>query len=223
MTNTPLLALKEKLKPEWTALICIDYQNDFCAEGGAFDKCGFDVSPLRKIATPLGRLIDESRESGVPIIWVRNIYATEQGWYLSDVSLGQTRKSLNGLYHEVPLCKKDTWGWDYFGEIEPQDGDCEVIKHRFNAFIDTDLPLILRSRGIRTLIICGVATNVCVESTVRHAYFTDYYCVVPEDCVAAYGEDLHRMALKNMDFYFGDVTQSDQIIEILAENTSPKT
>lgn len=216
MACEPLMTLEEKLNPEWTALICIDYQNDFCAKGGALDQCGFDVTPMGKIAPALGRCIDEVREAGVPIIWVRNIYATDQGWYLSEVALGQTRKSLKGLYHEVPLCKKDTWGWDYFGELEPKEGDCEVIKHRFNAFIDTDLPLILRSKGIRTLIICGVTTNVCVESTIRHAYFLDYYCVVPEDCVAAYGEDLHRMSLKNIDFLFGDVTQSDRIIEILA-------
>ncbi|MFQ5912563.1 MAG: cysteine hydrolase family protein [Nitrospinota bacterium] len=99
---------------------------------------------------------------------------------------------------------------------------CEVIKHRYNAFIGSDLPLIVRSCGVRTLIICGVTTNVCVESTTRHAYFMDYYCAIPKDCVAAYGNDLHEMALRNIDFLFGEVTESDRLIEILAAKTASK-
>ena len=223
MPREPLMTLEEKLNPEWTALVCIDYQNDFCAKGGALDRCGFDVAPMAAVAPMLGRLIDEARDSGVPIIFVRNIYATDQGWYLSEVTHSQTKRTLRGLNHEVRLCEKDTWGWDYFGEVRPRDGDCEVFKHRYNAFIDTDLPLILRSKGIRTLILCGVTTNVCVESTTRHAYFLDYYCVVPDDSVAAYGDDLHEMALKNIDFLFGEVTGSDKIIETLAANAQART
>ena len=73
------------------------------------------------------------------------------------------------------------------------------------------------------MIICGVTTNVCVESTTRHAYFLDYYCVVPDDAVAAYGDDLHEMALKNIDFLFGEVTGSDKIIETLAANAKART
>jgi ureidoacrylate peracid hydrolase len=216
MAIKPLIDLQEKLNPEWTALVCIDYQNDFCHADGALGKCGFDVTPMASVAPKLQRLIGEARTSGVPIIFVRNIYASEQGWYLSDVSLSQIKRTLKGLHYTVPLCKKGTWGWDYFGQVRPQEGDCEVFKHRYDSFIDTDLDLILRSKGIRTLIVCGVTTNVCVESTTRHAYFLDYYCVVPDDCVAAYGDDLHKMALKNIDFLFGEVAGSDRIIEILS-------
>ncbi|MFQ5914735.1 MAG: cysteine hydrolase family protein [Nitrospinota bacterium] len=218
MPREPLMTLEEKLNPEWTALVCIDYQNDFCAKGGALDKCGFDVAPMAGIAHTLGRFIDEVRDAGIPILWVRNIYATDQGWYLSDVTQSQSKRTLQGLHHDVKLCEKDTWGWDYFGEVRPKEGDCEIFKHRYNAFIDTDLPLILRGRGIRTLIICGVTTNVCVESTTRHAYFLDYYCVVPDDCVSAYGDGLHEMSLKNIDFLFGEVAGSDKIIKALAAN-----
>lgn len=215
MRPEPLMTLEEKLNPDWTALICIDYQNDFCAEGGALDRCGFDVKPMAAIAPTLGRFIQGVREAGVPTLFVRNNYATKENWYLSDVVLSQTRRNLRGLYHEVPLCEPGTWGWEYFGGVRPQTGDVEVFKHRFNAFIDTDLDLILRARRIRTLILCGVTTNVCVESTTRHAYFKDYYCVVPSDCVAAYGEDLHAMALKNIDFLFGEVATSERILQPL--------
>ncbi len=85
--------------------------------------------------------------------------------------------------------------------------------------IDTDLALILRSRGVRTLINCGVTTNVCVESTTRHAYFLDYYCVVPENCVAAYGDGMHEMALRNIDLLFGEVTDSAHIVAALAASS----
>ena len=123
---------------------------------------------------------------------------------------------MHGLNYEVPHCEAGTWGWNYYGDVRPRDGDCEIIKHRYDAFIDTDLDLVLRSRGIRTLIVCGVTTNVCVESTTRHAFFLDYYCVVPGDCVAAYGDGLHKMALRNIDFLFGEVADSDRIIESLS-------
>jgi ureidoacrylate peracid hydrolase len=81
-----------------------------------------------------------------------------------------------------------------------------VVKHRFNAFIDTELALILRSRRIRTLVVAGVLTNVCVESTVREAFFRDYYAVVPEECVATYDKAQHDAALANIDTFFGHVT-----------------
>ncbi len=215
MRPEPLMTLEAKLNPAWTALVCIDYQNDFCAEGGALDRCGFDVKPMAAIALTLARFTQSVRAAGVPAIFVRNNYATKENWYLSDVVLAQTRRTLRGLYHDVPLCEPGTWGWEYFGGVRPQEGDVEVFKHRFNAFIDTDLDLILRARRIRTLILCGVTTNVCVESTTRHAYFKDYYCIVPSDCVAAYGEDLHAMALRNIDFLFGEVATSARILQAL--------
>ena len=96
MPREPLMTLEEKLNPKWTALVCIDYQNDFCAKGGALDECGFDVAPMAAVAPKLGRLIDEARDSGVPIIFVRNIYATDQGWYLSEVTHSQTMRTLRG-------------------------------------------------------------------------------------------------------------------------------
>ena len=215
MTREPLMSLDAKLNPDWTALVCIDYQNDFCAAEGSLGKCGVDVAPMAAIAPGLGHLIDDARSAGVPIIFVRNTYTTDQDWYLSDVTYAQSKRTLGGLNYDIPHCEQGSWGWDYYGDVRPEVGDCEVIKHRYDAFIDTDLDLILRSRGIRTLIICGVTTNVCVESTTRRAYFLDYYCVVPEDCVAAYGEGRHEMALKNIDFFFGEVADSTSIIESL--------
>lgn len=223
MDRKTLVTLEEKLNPHWTALICIDYQNDFCHPDGSLGKCGFDVAPMASVAPRLDHLINEVRSAGVPVIFVRNIYMADQNWYLSDVSISQVRKSMRGLHFQVPHCKKDTWGWDYYGDVRPRPGDCEVIKHRYDAFIDTDLHLILRSKGIRTMIICGVTTNVCVESTTRHAYFLDYYAVVPRDCVAAYGDDLHEMALRNIDFLFGEVADSERILRALFLPIPPLT
>ena len=114
-----------------------------------------------------------------------------------------------------PLCVEGTWGCDFYGEVRPLPEDIVVVKHRFNAFIDTDLNLILRSMGVRTLIFTGIATHVCVESTVRHAFFYDYYNVVVRDCVATWDDELHRVALKNMDFLFGQVVDSKEFGQVV--------
>ena len=86
-------------------------------------------------------------------------------------------------------------------------------KHRFDAFVETDLDLILRSRQIRTLVVAGVTTECCVESTVRHAFFRDYACVVSRDAVAAYDEEMHDRSLRLMDRFFARVVDSAEVLE----------
>ena len=95
-----------------------------------------------------------------------------------------------------------------------------VIKRRFNAFIDTDLDLILRSKAIRTVIATGVGTHVCVESTVRHAFFNDYYNVIPQDCVATLDPEFHRNSLRGMDMMYGQVVDSQEVLDALDSHFS---
>ena len=215
MANDILHSLEEKLNPKWTALLVIDYQNDFVAEGGAFDKAGFDPRPLNKIAPRLGGFVREVRQRGVPVIFIKCEYNASDNRYLSDAFLSQVRRTLNGIYIDIPLCVKDAWGSEIYEGVEEAPEDIEVIKHRFDAFIDTDLDLILRSKSIRTVIATGVGTHVCVESTVRHAFFNDYYNVVPRDCVATYDPEFHRNSLKAMDMLYGQVVDSQEILDAL--------
>ena len=162
MSKNMLLTLEEKVDPRWTALVVVDYQNDFVAEGGVFDRIGFEVQRFRDIEPDLSRLIPEIRRQGIPVIFIKCVYNADDNRYLSDVFLSQARRTRSGVYHEHPLCVEGTWGCDFYGEVRPLPEDIVVVKHRFNAFIDTDLNLILRSMGVRTLIFTGIATHVCV-------------------------------------------------------------
>lgn len=220
MSKDILFTLPEKLDPRWTALLVVDYQNDFVAEGGVFQRIGTDVRSLRAIAPRLGWFINEVRQREIPVIYIKCVYNAVDGRYLSDVFLSQAKRTLRGAYIEMPLCVEGTWGCDFYEEVKPTSEDIVVVKHRFGAFIDTDLHLILRSKGIRTLIVTGVTTNCCVESTVRHAFFYDFYNVVVRDCVAAYDPELHRAALKNMDLLFGQVANSEEVLDALDSHRS---
>ena len=214
MPRNILTTLKQKIDPQWAALLVIDMQNDFCAEGGAFHKSGVNVEPLQKPADPIIRLIESAHRARVPVIFIRNVYNTPGAWYLSDVMLEQALRCWNGRYHSIPMCERDSWGGDFYEGIQPNENDLVITKHRFNAFVNTDLDLVLRSKGMRTVVACGVLTNICVESTVREAFFRDYYTVVPSDCVGTLDDELQRVSLRNLAFGFGLVANSEQIIQI---------
>jgi ureidoacrylate peracid hydrolase len=141
------------------------------------------------------------------------VYNSEKNWFLSEVWLDQARRKWGGRYVDIPVCEENTFGWEFY-KVRPEKDDVVVTKHRFDAFMDTDLDVILRSKGIKTLIITGLVTNVCVETTTRHAFLKDYYVVVPDDCVAAYTLKSHLNSLENIDNYFGEVTSSHEIIRI---------
>jgi len=214
MAKEMLTTLEQKIDPRWAVLLVIDMQNDFCAEGGAFHRSGVDVTPLQTPARTIIRLVESAHQTGVPVIFIRNVYNTPGGWYLSDVMLEQALRCWNGRYHTIPMCERDSWGGDFYDRVRPGESDLVLIKHRFNAFANTDLDLILRSKGIRTVVACGVLTNICVESTVREAFFRDYYTIVPKDCVGTLDDELQRVSLRNIAFGFGQVVDSDEIIRI---------
>lgn len=205
------MQLKEKVNPTHTALLVIDVQNDFCADNGAFQKAGFNVHPLQEMVPDLSRFIDESRKAQVPIIFVRCIYATKEKQYLSEVFLEQAKRRGTGLHTDIPLCEENSWGSDFY-QVKPLEGETIVTKHRFDAFIDTDLDLILRSQKIKTIITTGVVTECCVESTARHGFFKDYFVVVPKDCVASTVKRYHEVSLEYLGTTYGEVTTSDDII-----------
>ena len=116
--------------------------------------------------------------------------------------------------HKLPVCVEGTWGADWFADLRPKDGDVVVTKHRFSAFINTPLDLILRSRRISTLVVTGTATNVCVESTARDGHMLDYYVVFPEDGTAAPDLPAHEATLHNIRKHFGDVVKAEEVAAV---------
>ncbi len=126
----------------------------------------------------------------MPCLWIRNVYNTGPNHYLSDVWLEQAKRRRNGAYVQYPVCEPGAWNGDFY-QIKPRPDEAIVTKHRYGAFEGTDLDLILRSRGIRSVIMTGVATNVCVETTARQAFLRDYYVVFTNDCSATFSQAQH--------------------------------
>jgi ureidoacrylate peracid hydrolase len=119
----------------------------------------------------------------------------------------------------VPVCVEGTWGCDFYG-VAPQPGERVVVKHRYSAFHGTDLDLILRARGVRTVLLGGISTNVCVESTARQGYMLDYEIVFLADCCAAYSPEEHEAALRNITQHFGDVANEPEVVAAWAATTA---
>lgn len=203
--GTDLLAtLEQKAAPANAALLVIDVQNDFIADGGFFDKIGADVKTVQKAMPNLERLVAMARKAGVPVIFVQAIYDPE---YLS---APMRERNLRRAV-EMPRCLTGSWGADFYS-VRPAPGEPVVIKHRYSAILNTELDALLKSRGIRSLLLTGVATDTCVESTGRDAYFIDYYVTIVSDCCGAASESDHLGALKRFDRDYGAIVTSEDVI-----------
>lgn len=205
-----LRTLSEKVQPGHCAVLIVDLQNDFCCEGGALHREGRDLTLVKTMVPRLAAFVDAARAASVPCIWIRNVYNTGPNWYLSEVWLEQAERRRRGAYLSNPVCEPDAWNGDFF-HIRPLPHEAIVTKHRYGAFESSDLDLVLRSAGVRTVIMTGVATNVCVETTARQAFLRDYYVVFTSDCTATYSQAEHDATLHNIDAFFGAVVSADEV------------
>jgi ureidoacrylate peracid hydrolase len=209
-----LKTLAEKVDPRHAAVVTVDVQNDFFHDQGFLGKLGAPMGLVQGMAPRLKQFLTAARARGVEVIHVIS-WHDEQ--YASPVVTEQKLRKgfpleLNGrLLKDAPYCLKGTWGADFY-EIDAAPDEEIVIKHRYGGFTGTNLDLLLRSRGIQTVILTGAATNVCVESTAREVYMHDYYLVFVSDCTATMSQDAHDHTLKMIDQYFGQVASADEII-----------
>jgi ureidoacrylate peracid hydrolase len=217
----PLGTLRDKVDPKHAALIVVDMQNDFCAVGGMMSKEGFDISAVQETAQRLPLLLASARAAGVLVVFVRNVYSTQAtltsgqnklpNIYLSDSWLEQASRTRKGSYTTREVCAMGSWEGDFYGDVRPEPGEPIVTKHRYSSFHNTDLDSILRSHGIRTIILTGVATNVCVETTAREGFVRDYYVVLVEDGTATYAPEDQQATLRNIDRFFGEIASIQTI------------
>ena len=202
-----LKTLAERIDPHHTALVVVDMQNDFCAEGGYVQKTkGGDMSGNGPLAGRIMDVVNMARAAGTTIVWIQANY--EPRYLSGQAILKRDEKGIDSV-----CCAAGSWGWDFF-EVTPQDGDIVIEKHSFSGFFGTELDRLLRFRGIKTLVFTGVATNVCVESTLRDGYFLGYYIVVVEDCCDSSARKLHDATLDNVRAHFGDVKNAADIKSI---------
>jgi ureidoacrylate peracid hydrolase len=207
--KTKVLTFDERVDPTSTALVIIDVQNDFALPQGVCGQVGDDISPVAPMVARLKALIDTARKAGVLIVFVRTIYDE------AVLSPSLAEQYLRRGYPNS-ICLSGTHGAEFYGGIGPQDAPNEVLvtKHRYSAFWGSPIDLVLRRNGIRTVVLTGIATEVCVESTARDAFFRDYQVVVPEDCVGCYSEDRQQAALVVIARSFGVVTVSSEIADV---------
>ena len=184
-------------KPATTALLVIDMQRDFVEPGGFGAALGNDVSLLRKAIPPIKRVLDAARSAQMLVIHTREGHRTD----LSDLppSKKVRGKLKAGIGDRGPMGRilvRGEHGHDIIDELKPLASEPVVDKPGKGAFYATDLDAMLNNRGIRQLIVCGVTTEVCVNTSVREANDRGFDCLVLEDCVASYFPAFHAMALR---------------------------
>jgi nicotinamidase-related amidase len=205
--------LAELVDPQHTALVVVDMQRDFCIPGGAFDKLGVDISMYPPMIPRLARLIEGARAVGVPVIYIQ--MTTLPGRRAE--SPAQIRFNLRlhlgagGVVEPLSYTPDGSIGQEVIPELAPQPEDWMVKKYRSSAFWGTNLDLLLRSNGIKSLVVSGCTTEGCVESTARDGLFADYYVVIPEDCVASDDRVQHDASLLLMRHRF-DLASSAEIL-----------
>jgi len=209
-----------KLDPEWVALLIIDMQNAFVHPAGSVNK-RLNTEPCRAIVPSIVRLRKFCKQMRIPVIFTRQEHHPQDTETLKKThKLAWAAVPGTHLYHRLNLKQPALYGsWDseFIEELRPEQDEYVVVKNKFSAFYCTILETLLRVLGRSVILVTGVNTNTCVESTVRDAYQRDFDVIVVEDCVAAPAEieDLHRATLRNVERYFGWVMRSEEVMAAL--------
>ena len=199
-----LTTLGEKVDPRRAAVLVIDMQKDFTTPGCFWDNLGqLDADAMEDVADRLRRFLVAARAHGVPVVHVMANYDPQ---YMSGPMHERLHRHGIGRY-----CQSGTAGIEFHEGLEPLPGEPVVVKHRFDAFYDTALDVLLRSRGIRTVIMTGVAAHGCVDSTSRHAYFKGYYVVFGADLTGGASPEVQQVTLDSIDLMFGVTATADEI------------
>lgn len=207
-----LASFPERIDPRHTAILLIDMQKDLVYDGFLCDQAGRDLTATRSVIPNMQRLLAAARSGGALVCHV-GFWTLPDNGSDSGAWLAQRRRS---TYSSDVLCIADTEGAEFIDELGPKPDEVIIRKHRYSAFKGTDLDMILRARGIRTVIATGVSTNVCVESSLRDAFETGYYVCIVSDATASWDMTLHEATLQTVDHRFGLVTTTDEVEAVWA-------
>jgi ureidoacrylate peracid hydrolase len=202
MPAAPIVFGREffSVDPRSTALIVIDMQVAFVGPGATYETPG-----ARTMIPKLEGLLAFARERRMPVVWTQSDHSAPY----SGVMLAK-----------FPTIREDKYLWRgepsfelYPDMPQPRAGEFRVVKHKYDAFFETDLDAILRNQRVNTVIIVGTATNVCCESTARSAFYRDYRVAFPSDCNASFDDGMHQATLKTMDMFFGRVMTTAELLQ----------
>lgn len=219
--------IKGELNPSETALFIIDMQRDFCDPHGYLSTRGEDISPARAIIPRIQAVCDAARAHGLTLVYTREGHRPN----LSD--LPENKRLLTAMAgaafgSEGPLGRlmvRGEKGWDFTDEVQPRDEDIVIDKSGTGAFHGTELGTILRMKGIRNVILTGVTTGVCVNTTAREASDHGYNVLVLEDCCAESDPENHRMAIQILRIeggFLATIAGAEDFLAALPANTGHK-
>ncbi len=204
-----------------TALIVVDMQNGYASKGGYRDLAGKDVGPAKAVVENTKLLLASARRAGVHVVYLKNGWDAElkttggpesPNWYKSNpLKLMRERPEL-----KAKILTHGSWDYEFVEGLEPKEGDYIVPKARYSGFCGTDLDNILRSLGVRHLIFVGIATNVCVESTLRDAYFREYFNLLVRDATQQSGPiAIQDAVIYNVETFLGWVSDTRSVCAAL--------
>ncbi|NGM49200.1 pyrimidine utilization protein B [Caulobacter sp. 602-2] len=200
------------LDPARTAVIVIDMQNAYASKGGYLDLAGFDIGGAAACIQQIKGVLETAREAGVQVIYFQNGWddqyveaggpGSPNWWKSNALKTMRARPELQGK-----LLARGQWDYELVDELAPQPGDICLHKTRYSGFFNSQLDSVLRSRNIKNLVFVGIATNVCVESTLRDGFFLEYFGTVLEDATHQAGPDfVQKATLYNIETFFGWVS-----------------
>ncbi|WCT73442.1 pyrimidine utilization protein B [Sphingomonas naphthae] len=192
-----------------TAIVVIDMQNAYASEGGYVDLAGFDISGARGTIGAITKVLETARGAGMPVIYLQNGWDADYveaggpgspNWHKSNaLKTMRARPELKGQ-----LLARGGWDYELVDALAPQPGDIRLHKTRYSAFFNSQLDSVLRARGIRMIVFVGIATNVCVESTLRDGFHLEYFGIMLEDATHHLGPPaMQEATVYNVEKFFG--------------------
>ncbi len=206
-THAVLTQLDQQLDSTNCAVAIIDLQNDFLSPDGLIaQKKGVEVTSVHGCLPAVNALVTLARAKQVPVIWIRVVHTIEDSSpaylakYLGDIPQSQWSAD------KLPA-QEGSWGAEWYeGVFARKEHEPEILKRTYSGFFGTHLDLLLRAQGIRTLLMAGCNTNVCVQATASDAFYNGYHSVIVQDACGSVTPEMHETALTNHQKWFGAVT-----------------
>jgi len=205
-----------------SAVVVVDMQNAFASKNGMLDIAGVDISGAPAVIRSTAIVLQAARRVDVPVVYLQMGFKPDlsnsggpsaPNWHKElALRLMACRPELKGK-----LLTEGSWDFQIVDELKPQAGDLVVVKSRYSGFANKTLDAELKSRGIRYLFFVGIATNVCVETTLRHAFVLDYWPILITDAAMAAGPPaMQEATVFNVESYFGWTIPSSEFVDSMA-------
>jgi len=211
-----------EIDPARSAVVVVDMQNAFASRGGLLDLAGLDIDGAAAVVRTIGTLLPAARRRGIPVVYLQTGYKPDLSNGGGPASPNPRKETALCLMRARPelrgqLLVEGTWDFEIVDALKPLAGDLVVLKTRYSGFAGTTLDAVLRVREIRYLFFTGIATNVCVESTLRDAYFHEYWPILVTDGTMQAGPpSAQEASVYNVESFFGWTLPAARLVESLA-------